>query len=213
MNYEKVSLNSISVCTYPLLDWEDAGDATGDLLQINDSESFDGVSSIEIEGVSQYEIFNECLRLFLIMVIGGKMKKLIYLLFGILVITFIGGCSLLTSDSDDDDDDDEITYTITIATRGAISDEIVVADVQEAAEGDIVTLTATLNANRFVEFHSESGNIFSLPSTGDDQGHSDFTMPASDVTVMATFYYSYSKISLYIQCGTLGDEPCTRRFF
>ncbi|MDA3956403.1 hypothetical protein [Oceanispirochaeta sp.] len=44
----------------PLLEWEDAGGATGYELQISDSESFDGVSTINInEAVSQYEIPDE----------------------------------------------------------------------------------------------------------------------------------------------------------
>jgi len=44
----------------PLLDWEDAGGATGYQVQISETESFDGVIPIEIdEAVSQYEIPNE----------------------------------------------------------------------------------------------------------------------------------------------------------
>jgi len=41
----------------PLLDWEDAGGATGYQVQISESESFDGITPIDIEeAVSEYEI-------------------------------------------------------------------------------------------------------------------------------------------------------------
>jgi len=44
----------------PFLDWEDAGGATGYQVQISETESFDGVTAIDIdEAVSEYEIPND----------------------------------------------------------------------------------------------------------------------------------------------------------
>ena len=62
------------------------------------------------------------------------------------------------------------------------------ADVEEAAEGDVVTLTVA--ADELFELKSlmvtdDGGNAVEQTAAGD--GTWTFTMPASDVTVTATF--------------------------
>lgn len=79
-----------------------------------------------------------------------------------------------------------ITYAVTVSPSGAESGETVTADVSEAAEGAVVTLTAALNSGRRVAL-SASGVTISPSTISTDGGTATFTMPSAQVEVTVTF--------------------------
>ncbi len=80
----------------------------------------------------------------------------------------------------------DIIYNVTVTAINPASGESLVADPSTAAAGETVTLTATLNSGRQVALSAD--DIEFTPDIIDtDQGTAEFTMPAGDVTVTATF--------------------------
>lgn len=104
----------------------------------------------------------------------------------LLVLTLVlSGCDSLLGSSDNDDEE---TYAVTVSPSGAESDESVSPDVSEAAEGETVTLTASLNSGREVKLSTDASGVTIDPITiTTDGGTATFTMPATDVMVNATF--------------------------
>jgi formylglycine-generating enzyme required for sulfatase activity len=80
------------------------------------------------------------------------------------------------------------TYTVTVSPSGAEAGESVIVDLSEAAEGETVTLAASLGSGRQVSLSASSVTID--PSTiSTDSGTATFTMPAASVEVTAMFRY------------------------
>jgi formylglycine-generating enzyme len=96
------------------------------------------------------------------------------------------------------------TYAVTVSPSGAVSGESVSADVTEAAEGAIVTLTASLNSGRQVAL-SASGVTISPATISSDGGTATFTMPAAAVEVTATFSIAIG----FKETVTAGSETLT----
>ena len=91
---------------------------------------------------------------------------------------------------------EDIEYTITV--NGGTADK------SKAKYGETVTITATVpTGKRFVEWTSESGNIFADKTNVT----TTFTMPAGDVTVVATFEDELYRVD--VENGTATPEMAT----
>jgi surface protein len=126
---------------------------------------------------------------------GNVLKVLIIVT--VLIFALAGCQNLLGFASDDDGGDGEgsQTYTVTVSVDGAQEGESLTTDVSEAAEGDTVTLTASLDGGRQVALTAAGVTID--PSTiSSDGGTAAFIMPAAAVEISAVFSAQEAAIKL-----------------
>src|SRR6056297_1998892 len=124
---------------------------------------------------------------------GLRRVRRIILVLSVFSILSLPGCEdPYSSTSDLDDPEPTISYSINIDATGTITGESLDADLSEAGEGDSVTLTATLGADREVVLScimdTSSELVSIVPSTLSSDGETaSFVMPAGDVTISAGF--------------------------
>ncbi len=92
------------------------------------------------------------------------------------------------------------TITCNLVEHGTIS-----ANLSTAYEGDIITLTATPEAN----YHLERWNVRDANNNPITVTNNQFTMPDSDVTVSATFKSGYNVTVLNLIGGTITASATT----
>lgn len=112
--------------------------------------------------------------------------KISHLFFRSIAVAALSALFLVAC-SDPASGDDTGKYTIMIVAVDATGVERIEANQTQAAEGETITLTATLGQNRQVGINIPGITVTSAVITASG-GTATFTMPATNVVITAKFY-------------------------